>query len=45
MLNIYSAWITPALKKSIQVKNKWHTKFLKTKSIYYHNKLNTIRIS
>ena len=31
-------WITPAIKRSIQVKNKWHRKFLKTKSIYYFNK-------
>ena len=38
-------WITPGIKRSIQVKNKWDKKFLKTtfcsnKFKYYRNKLN-----
>jgi hypothetical protein len=36
-------WITLALKKSIQIKNKWHRKFLKTKSIYFYNKFKLYR--
>ena len=36
-------WIMPALKRSIQIKNKWHKKFLKTKSIYYYNKFKYYR--
>ena len=35
--------ITPALKKSIQIKNKWHRKFLKTKSMYFYNKFKFYR--
>ena len=46
-------WITPAIKVSIQVKNRLFKKFVKTKSTYYHlkfkfyrNKINhLIRIS
>ena len=31
-------WITPAIKNSIQIKNKLYKKFLKTKSPYYYSK-------
>ena len=31
-------WITPGIKKSIQIKNRYHRKFLKTKSIYFQNR-------
>ena len=37
------SWITPALKKSIQIKNRYHRKFLKTKSIYFQNKFKLYR--
>ena len=36
-------WITPALKKSIQIKNRYYRKFLRTKSIYFHNKFKLYR--
>ena len=36
-------WITPALKKSIQIKNRYHRKFSKTKSIYFLNKFKLYR--
>ena len=36
-------WITPAIQKSIQIKNRYYTKFLKTKSIYFQNKFKLYR--
>ena len=36
-------WITPAIKTSIQIKNKLYKKFLKTKSSYYHTKFKYYR--
>jgi hypothetical protein len=36
-------WIMSALKRSIQIKNKWHKKFLKTKSVYDYNKFKCYR--
>ena len=35
-------WITPALKQSIQIKNKWHKKILKTKQFIITINLNII---
>ena len=37
------AWITPALKVSIHIKNKIYEKFLKTNSLYYHSKFRYYR--
>ena len=36
-------WITPAIKVSIQVKNKLYKKYLKTKSCYFHSKFKLYR--
>ena len=36
-------WITPALRKSIHVKNNLYKKFIKTKSIYYHTRFKLYR--
>lgn len=36
-------WITSAIRKSIQFKNKLYKKYLKTKSIYYHSKFKIYR--
>ena len=36
-------WITPALRKSLQVKNNLYKKFSKSKSIYYHSKFKVYR--
>ena len=36
-------WITPAIKKSIQIKNNLYKKFLKTKLLYYHSKFKYYR--
>lgn len=36
-------WITPALRKSIHVKNNLYRKFLKTKSIYYQTRFKLYR--
>ena len=36
-------WITPAVKNSIQIKNKLYKKFLKTKSPYYYSKFKYYR--
>ena len=36
-------WITSAIRKSIQVKNKFYKKYLKTKSLYYHSKFKFYR--
>ena len=36
-------WITPALRKSLQVKNNLYKKFIKSKSIYYHSKFKVYR--
>ena len=36
-------WITPAIKKSSQIKNRYHRKFLKTRSIYFQNKFKLCR--
>lgn len=36
-------WITPAIKKSISIKNNLYKKYLNTKSEYYHCKFKTYR--
>ena len=36
-------WITPAIKKSFIIKNKLYKMFIKTKSLYYHNKFKYYR--
>jgi hypothetical protein len=36
-------WITQAIQKSINIKNKLYKKFLKTKSSYYHSKFKLYR--
>ena len=35
---ISKPWITPALRKSVYIKNKLYKNFIKTKSIYSHVK-------
>ena len=36
-------WISKALRKSIQIKNNYYKKYLKTKSTYYHTKFKLYR--
>ena len=36
-------WITPAIKKSISVKNRLYKKYLKTKSVHHHSKFKYYR--
>ena len=36
-------WISNALRKSIQIKNSYYKKYLKTKSTYYHTKFKLYR--
>ena len=36
-------WISDALRKSIQIKNNYYKKYLKTKSTYYHTKFKLYR--
>ena len=36
-------WISDALRKSIQIKNNYYKKYLKTKSAYYHTKFKLYR--
>ena len=36
-------WITPAIRRSILIKNKFYKKFLKTRSSYYHSKFKYYR--
>jgi hypothetical protein len=36
-------WISTAIRKSIQVKNEFYKKYLKTKSPYYHSKFKFYR--
>ena len=36
-------WITPAIRKSIIIKNKLYKKFIRNKSLYYHNKFKHYR--
>ena len=43
MKQLSKPWITPGIRKSIEIKNKLYEKFIKTKSLYYHEKFKFYR--